>query len=248
MKFHIYRDKEQVARELARWISELAQETLEHQEYFSIALSGGETPKLLFNTLASEFKKEIDWTRMQIFWGDERMVPFDDDRNNAKMAYDLLISNVDILPSNVHLMRTNLEPVFSAQQYEKVLRTYFSHASRSFDLILLGMGNDGHTLSLFPNSPVLHEAATQNWVSAVYNKDQQMYRLTLMPSIVNRASHIAFMLNGYEKSKILKKVIEGNYNPSLLPAQLIQPTEGELHWFLDTDAARELKHANTSAV
>ena len=239
MNFHIYKNKEELSDRLALWISDLINSTLQNQEFFTLVLSGGETPKNLFKKLASDYKEKIDWKRVHLFWGDERAVPFNDDRNNAKMAYDILIDHLEIPPSQIHIMRTDIEPLFAANEYEKTLRHFFENTINSFDLVLLGMGDDGHTLSLFPNSSILIEDH-ENWVRAIYNEAQKMYRITLMPVIVNRASHIAFMVDGQKKSTVLKKVIEGPFNPLLLPAQIIEPKNGELNWFLDEDAAREL--------
>ncbi len=240
MKFHIYKNKEQLAEELALWICDLIKFTLQTQEYFTLVLSGGETPKILFEKLASpEFKEKINWKRIQIFWGDERCVPFRDERNNAKMAYELLIDRVDIPHTQVHVMRTDIEPSFAAKEYEKMLHHLFDNTYNSFDLILLGMGDDGHTLSLFPNSPLISDE-NKSWVNEVYNEDQKMYRITLMPSIVNRSSNIVFLIDGRKKSAVLKKVIEGKYMPSELPAQVIKPVTGELNWFLDEDVAKDL--------
>jgi 6-phosphogluconolactonase len=240
MKLHIYKNKEILAEELALWITDLINSTLQNQEFFTLALSGGETPKALYRKLASpEFKENIDWKRIHIFWGDERVVPFDDERNNAKMAFELLIDHTDIPAGQVHVMRTDIEPVFAAMAYEKILHNYFDNTSRSFDLVLLGIGDDGHTLSIFPGSP-LFEKEKQDWVNAVYNEAQQMYRITLTPAIVNRASYIAFMVEGAAKENVLKEIIEGKYAPSTLPAQLIKPESGELHWFLDEQAAEKL--------
>ena len=118
----------------------------------------------------------------------------------------------------------------------------FRSTEKSFDLVLLGMGDDGHTLSLFPDS-ALFDNENKNWVNAVYNEQQQMYRITLMPVIVNRASHIAFMINGDKKAEVLKQVIEGEYNPTHFPAQIIKPINGELYWFLDEAAAKDLSNA-----
>jgi 6-phosphogluconolactonase len=242
MKLHIYKNKEDLADELALWICNIVQSTLQNQEFFTLALSGGETPKILYEKLASPgFKEKIDWKRVHIFWGDERAVPFNDDRNNAKMAYDLLIDHIDIPVAQIHVMRTEIEPVFAAQAYEKMLHTYFDNTVKSFDLVLLGIGDDGHTLSIFPGSPLLDEKE-QKWVNAVYNEEQQMYRITLTPVIVNRASNIAFMVSDPNKAKILKEVIEGEYRPSTLPAQLIKPENGELHWFIDKGTAKELSN------
>lgn len=240
MKFHTYKNKEELSNELALWLCDLINTTLQNQEFFTLVLSGGETPKSLFKKLASaDFKEKINWQKIQLFWGDERVVPFNDERNNAKMAYDLLIDNVDIPASQVHVIRTDIEPVFAAKEYEKVLHHFFDNTDKSFDLVLLGMGDDGHTLSLFPNSPLINGEG-ENWVNAVYNQEQEMFRITLMPLIVNRASQIVFMIEGKEKAGILHKVIEEEYSPVRLPAQLIKPVSGELHWFLDEDAAQDL--------
>lgn len=244
MKFHIYKNKEQLGEKLAEWICDLIRTTLKNQEYFSLVLSGGETPKILFKYLSSaEYKGTIDWKRVQLFWGDERVVPFEDERNNAKMASELLIDKIDIPLGQVHIMRTDIEPVFAAKEYEKILHHSFDNTQKSFDLVLLGIGDDGHTLSLFPETSLLEEK-NDNWVRDVYNKAQQMYRITLMPIIVNRSANIAFMVNGIKKAKVLEQVIEGVYNPTLLPAQIIRPRVGELHWFLDEDAASELKKSS----
>lgn len=242
MELYIYKNKVELSNELALWICDLINSTLQNQEFFTLVLSGGETPKNLFKKLASDgFKEKTDWNRVHLFWGDERVVPFNDERNNAKMAYEILIDHLGIELSQVHIMRTDIEPVFAAIEYEKILHTYFDNRTKSFDLVLLGMGDDGHTLSLFPNSALINEE-NKNWVNAVYNDAQKMYRITLMPVIINRASYIAFMVDGQKKSGILKKVIEGPYNPVALPSQIIEPVNGELHWFLDEDAAKDLSN------
>ena len=176
---------------------------------------------------------------MHIFWGDERVVPFADERNNAKMAYENLLSKVDIPKANIHIMQTDIDPVTAAKEYEKILHSYFDNSDKSFDLVLLGMGKDGHTLSLFPSSPLLHEQ--QHWVNSVYVEDQKMYRITLMPSIVNKASAIIFLVTGAEKAKALHDVLEKSFGLKKYPAQLINPSNGELHWFVDEDAAKYLK-------
>jgi 6-phosphogluconolactonase len=241
MELHIYKNKEELADELALWICDTIQSTLQDQEFFTLVLSGGETPQLLYKKLATPaFKEKINWKRVYIFWGDERAVPFNDERNNAKMTFDLLIDHIDIPAAQVHVMRTDIEPVFAAIEYEKILHTYFDNTIKSFDLVLLGIGNDGHTLSIFPGSPLL-EGQEQNWVNAVYNGEQQMYRITLTPVIVNRASHVAFMVQGSNKAKILKEVIEEEPIPAF-PAQLIKPKNGELHWFLDKESAKNLSN------
>ncbi len=240
MSLNIYDSKEKLSRGLASWMCDLIASTLEKQEFFTLALSGGDTPQALYKTLASEeYNKKINWKRIHIFWGDERAVPFDDDRNNAKMAFQNLLSHVDIPLAQVHKIRVDIEPLFAAKDYQKVLETYFENTKKSFDLILLGIGDDGHTLSIFPGSPIIDDTA--HWVNAVLNEKQKMYRITLMPSIVNKASHIAFMVTGENKSEILYRILEGKYEPDILPAQMIKPENGELYWFLDKKSAGKLR-------
>lgn len=242
MKLHIFDDKETMSEQLASWIERLVQDTLKKQDLFTLVLSGGGTPKLLFQKLASDkFKNKINWKRIHVFWGDERVVPFEDDRNNARMAYDILINHIDIPPEQVHIMRTDIEPELAAEKYEKILHQYFDNTPNSFDLVLLGMGDDGHTLSLFPGSPIIEEH--EHWVNSVYNEQQKMYRVTLMPVIVNKASNIAFMVDGAKKANVLQQVIEGPYTPRELPAQIIKPVKGQLSWFLDKAAAKELNQS-----
>ena len=239
MNLHIFDNKEILSDKLAEWMCDLIAGTLEKQEFFSLVLSGGETPKSLYKKLASdEFKNKINWKRVHIFWGDERSVPFDDDRNNAKMAFDILLNQVDIPASQIHIMRTDIQPNFAVDGYRKLLHTFFDSTNHSFDLVLLGMGDDGHTLSLFPGSPIIKEHS--NWVNSVFNEQQEMYRITLMPLIVNKSYRIAFIVEGENKAHVLQQVLEGERAPEKLPAQSIVPIEGELHWFLDKAAAMDL--------
>jgi len=238
MKLHIFDNREIMGDKLAEFICDLVSETLKNQQFFTMVLSGGGTPKILYEKLASEkYSSKIDWKRVHIFWGDERVVPFKDERNNAKMAYDYLLKHLDIPPSQIHIMRTDIEPNFAVAEYRKKLHTFFDSTDHSFDLVLLGMGDDGHTLSLFPHSLIFNE---HHWVNTVYNEQQQMYRITLMPVIVNKATNIVFMVEGEKKSAVLEKVLEGEYKPAEYPAQLISPQSGQLHWFLDKAAANNL--------
>lgn len=238
MQIHIYKNSGELINELAEWITDFISKKLQTQDRFTIALSGGETPKALYKLLATDaYRNKIDWSKMHIFWGDERVVPFADERNNARMAYENLLSKVDVPKANIYIMQTDINQVIAAGEYEKILHSYFDNADKSFDLVLLGMGKDGHTLSLFPSSPLLHEQ--QHWVNSVYVEDQKMYRITLMPSIVNKASAIIFLVTGNEKAKALKSVLQDT--PDMYPSQLIQPVNGQLHWFLDENAATGLE-------
>ena len=239
MKLHIFKNPEALSENLAEWICNLVEETLKEQQSFSLVLSGGGTPKILYQKLASEkYKSRIDWHRVRIFWGDERVVPFTDERNNAKVAFDLLLNHVNVPASQIHIMRTDIEPNFAVAEYRKMLHTYFDSTHHSFDLVLLGMGEDGHTLSLFPGSQIIED--NFHWVNSVFNEQQEMYRITLMPVLVNKARKIVFMVDGEKKAGVLEKVLEGEEETSKFPAQIIKPETGELHWFLDEPAAKNL--------
>jgi 6-phosphogluconolactonase len=239
MQLHIHKNVDELSEELAKWIVALIDQTLQSKDCFTIALSGGNTPRSLYEKLAKgPYIKKIPWKKMHFFWGDERAVPFSDERNNAKMAFDTLLNKVDVPAENIHVMRTDIPLQESVEAYEAVLRRYFENSETSFDLVLLGMGADGHTLSLFPGSPVLNDE--HDWVIAVYADDQKMYRITLMPAIVNRAAVIAFLVSGVDKSKTLHEVLKGKYLPDTYPSQLIHPLNKQLHWFIDEAAAGDL--------
>ena len=233
MQLHVYKNADEACHALAQWITALIGTTLEVKEKFTCALSGGETPRKLYHILASSpYKEKINWDRIHVFWGDERVVPFDDERNNAKMAYDAFLGKVKIPSGQVHKMWTDIPPEESAKQYEKILHNYFDDKPTTFDLTLLGMGEDGHTLSLFPGTEILNDHSS--WVNAVHSKERGD-RITLMPDVVNRSAAVVFLVTGENKAAVLKQVLAAG---SLkYPAQLIQPLNGELHFFMD-DAAK----------
>jgi 6-phosphogluconolactonase len=242
MNIEVYKDADELSRQLAEWITSLIEETLTRKEQFSLVLSGGNTPKKLNLVLAgSPYNERIDWKKIQVFWGDERAVPLEDERNNARMAFDTLLNKVNIPKEQIYIMDTSLSPDAAAMQYEEILNEYFGTdilPAQTFDLVLLGMGDDGHTLSLFPGTPVIHEE--KSWAVGFYLQAQDMYRITLTKNIVNRADHIVFMISGKDKAHALYEVLEGERNPDLYPSQLIIPTQGELHFFTDQAAASGL--------
>lgn len=252
MQLHIANNTTELSTQAAGFIVEHINATLQKQSKFTIALSGGSTPKALHQLLASDaYKNRINWSRVHVFWGDERFVPFSDERNNAKMAFDTLLNKVPVLKEHIHVMQTeNITPEESAQTYEKILHDYFPlvHTHHddnvpdntphfTFDLIILGMGDDGHTLSLFPGKPVIHEV--DKWATAFYLDEQAMYRVTLTHPVANHSACVMFLVAGAGKAKALKEVLEGKYNPNVYPSQIIKP-KGELHWFLDEAAASGL--------
>ncbi|HEY9261316.1 6-phosphogluconolactonase [Chitinophaga sp.] len=236
MELHIAKDPAQLSENVAAWISNYILEVLQTQERFTFVLSGGNTPKQLYSLLAkAPYNMVIPWERIHFFWGDERDVPFDDERNNARMAYLELLNKVGVNPENIHVMRTDIGPEASAAEYEKTLKSYFGKEDTTFDLVLLGMGDDGHTLSLFPGTPVVQEQKA--WVKAFFLEAQNMYRITLTAPVVNKAACVLFLTTGANKAITLKNVIEGTFDADKFPSQLIRPEEGELHWFVDEAAA-----------
>ncbi|MEJ7736158.1 MAG: 6-phosphogluconolactonase [Chitinophagaceae bacterium] len=242
MPLHIFEDTDTLSYAVADWMVDYIASTLEKKGRFTLALSGGSTPRKLHGVLKDPvYAKKIDWPNVHIFWGDERAVPFGDERNNAKMAYDTLLNYVPVLSHHIHIMRTDIPPDSAAMEYDKLLHRYFDLTQTSFDLVLLGMGEDGHTLSLFPGSGIIHEK--QDWVKSFFLETQDMYRISLTTPIVNRSAAVAFLVAGQDKAGTLKQVLEGDFRPENYPSQLIRPENGELHWFADQAAASELDGA-----
>jgi 6-phosphogluconolactonase len=240
MELHIAKDPAQLSENLAAWTCNYILETLQEKELFTFVLSGGSTPKLLYTLLAKEpYAQMIPWNKIHFFWGDERAVPYSDDRNNGRMACEVLLEKVGVPKENIHLMRTDIAPEASAGEYELLLQQYFKRTGVTFDYVLLGMGDDGHTLSLFPGTEIVHEKKA--WAKAFYLPAQEMYRITLTAPVVNQAARIVFLATGNAKALTLQGVIEGAYNPDTYPSQVIKPVTGELHWFVDEAAAAALQ-------
>lgn len=239
MQLHVAKDADSLSQELAEWITADIGKVLRTKDRYTLVLSGGSTPKNLYELLASPvYSDRINWKKIHIFFGDERYVPFEDERNNGKMAYDTLLHHVPVPEDQIHYMNTSVKPDQSAREYDKTLQQYFAGRSASFDLVLLGMGDDGHTLSLFPGTEVVHEKNV--WVKAFYVAKLDMFRITLTAPIVNRAKAVIFLATGEKKAATLKAVIEGQYKPDTYPAQVIKPVDGELLWFTDQTASKLL--------
>jgi len=195
----------------------------------TVALSGGSTPKILYQLLADQFQAQVPWSKTQFFWSDERHVPPDHPESNFRMAHEALLSRVPVPESNVHRVHSeNPSAQEAADEYEKVIVP-------RLDLILLGLGADGHTASIFPGSDVLHE--TKRLVAAPWVEKLNTYRITMTLPLLNNGGSILFLVSGAEKAQIVKEVLEG---PKKYPAQFVQPTNGELIWMLDRDAAAGL--------
>lgn len=236
MNLHQFKDLDTISRSLADWLIVDIKKTLNEKKSYSFVLSGGSTPKKLYELLAAIPRRdEIEWGKIHFFIGDERYVPFKDDRHNGKMMYETLLNHVPALKDNIHLMDTSLAPEASAKAYEKMLHNFFDQSPVTFDLVLLGMGDDGHTLSLFPGTEVVHER--EKWVAAPFVKAQDMYRITLTQPVVSKAKSIVFLAAGEKKAATLKEVLQGDYQPDKYPSQLINTTNNNVHWFVDDAAA-----------
>ena len=225
-----------VAREAAERIVELSEAAIEMGGRFSIALSGGSTPKLLHQLLSSpQYQSQVDWPNVDVFFGDERCVPPDHTDSNYRMARETLLSKVPIPGDNVYRMRgEHPEPNEAAKEYGETLKEKFGNDG-GLDLILLGMGPDGHTASLFPQTKALAE--TKHRCMANFVPKLDAWRLTMSAPFINRARNVIFLVTGAEKAPVLAEVLEGPREPQRLPAQLIQPATGKVTWLLDAAAA-----------
>ena len=233
-------DPQELARTAAQRFTEVAQEAVESRGRFSVALSGGSTPSALYRLLArSPYHQEIPWGGVHLFWGDERCVPPSDPGSNFRLADETLISHVPIPAENIHRVHGELEPGDAARVYEMTLHDYFCGPMPRLDLVLLGLGRDGHTASLFPGSVALEE--TDRLAAAVEASYQgrPAHRVTLTLRAINTARHVFFLVKGRDKAEIARKVLQGP--DTGLPAQRARPTAGKLTWLLDAAAASHLE-------
>ncbi|MCA1815135.1 MAG: 6-phosphogluconolactonase [Acidobacteria bacterium] len=237
----VFDDAAAVSRAAAGRFVASADASIRQSGRFSVALSGGSTPRAIYELLASaEFAPRVEWSKVHAFFGDERCVPPDDEASNYRMARESLLSHVPIPTQNVHRMIGEGDAVANARLYEDDLRSFFGgDALPRFDLVMLGLGEDGHTASLFPGSPALEERRA--W--AVANRVEKLgaYRLTLTAPAINAAAAVMFVAAGAGKAERLRDVLEGGRDPSRLPAQLIRPGVGTLEWFVDRAAAAKLE-------
>jgi len=213
---------------------------------FTAALAGGSTPKAFYGLLGSRrgapFRARVPWGTTHFFWGDERHVPPDHPDSNYRMANEAMLSRVPVAPQNVHRIQAeNPDAALAADEYTEELRRFFRLGAGQFprfDLILLGMGPDGHTASLFPGTDAVQEQkklVTAPWVEAF-----RTYRITLTPPVLNNAASVIFLVSGKEKAETLREVLQGEFQPYRFPAQIIRPTNGRLLWLVDRAAARLL--------
>lgn len=234
-RLHISPNKTVLIHATAEMIVTTISEAVHARGTCAIALSGGSTPREVYAMFAQEnFRGRIDWPRVHWFWGDERMVPPEHEESNYRMTHEALLAHVPAPARNVHRIKGELSPQLAAQEYRNALALFFKQ-EKAFDLILLGLGEDGHTASLFPETTVLHETTLD--VTEVFVPKFGKWRVTLTLPMINRGRKVAFLVAGKSKAEIVAGVL-GLPQPEMKwPASLIQPNAGELLWLLDSEAA-----------
>ncbi len=244
-EIQIVENGEAVSRAAAEMMVNLALKELKSKEPFTVALSGGSTPKNMFAVLANDaaLREQMPWDSVHFFWGDERHVPPDHADSNYRMTNEVMLSRVPVPPENIHRIRAeNPDAGKAAEDYEQELRGFFKLETEqlpAFDCVFLGMGPDGHTASLFPGTKALHERkrlVVSNWVDKF-----QSFRITLTAPVLNNADLVIFLVSGEEKAEPLRVVLEGQKQTDRFPSQLIEPTHGKLLWLVDRAAARKLR-------
>lgn len=240
MQFHIYNDPSEVNRALADFFVEVCNKAIAAKGYANVVLSGGNSPKQLHQLLASEYKDKVKWERISFFFGDERYVPFDSPDNNGAMAKRTLFDPLNIDETQVHYINTALPPVEAAKDYSADIVSHFLNKPLQFDFILLGLGDNVHTASLFPNTTVLEDKIAA--VKSVFVEEIDAMRITMTAPLINKAETIAFLVYGKGKAEAVHHAIKGENNYHLYPAQLIIPVNGEVHWFMDEPAAAQVKN------
>jgi 6-phosphogluconolactonase len=245
-QLRVFEDADELIRAATEQIASLAIESVTQHGRFCVALAGGETPQTMYRLLAQPpHRTRLSWSQTLFFWGDERCVPPDHPESNYRQAQLALLDQINVPPENVHRIRGELEPIAAAQDYAEQLQ----QASLPddglewprFDLVLLGLGVDGHTASLFPGS--IAPGETQSPVIAVtaHYQDRPAYRVTLTPLVFNAARNVFFLVTGVSKAEALGGTLQGKRDPERWPAQRIQPTKGNVTWLVDQAAASQLK-------
>ena len=236
MKLNISETKLEVARSFAKYLQGLTAKNSE----VHIALSGGSTPKVVFDELAADFHDSIDWTRMHLYWGDERCVPPNDNESNYKMTVDHLLSKIDVPKENIHRIYGENIPKEEAIRYSEVLKSRLPlfDGTPQFDLIILGMGDDGHTASIFPYN--IHLWDSGNVCEVAVHPDSGQKRITITGKVINNAKNVVFLVTGESKADKVREIVGKKGNFDTYPASLVAPKSGNLDWFLDGAAAREL--------
>ncbi len=233
MKTKIYKDKQEVAQQFAAYFANMVKE----KEQVHVALSGGSTPKVVFDLLAADYGDEIDWNKIHFYWGDERCVPPEDEESNYRMTVEHLFSKIAVPEDNIHRIMGEAEPIGEAMRYANLLEINLRRIAGipQFDLVLLGMGDDGHTASIFPHEIDLWEAK-DHCVVATHPESGQK-RVSINGKVINMAKTVSFLVTGQSKAEKVKAVIEKTQGYQQYPAALVEPITRKLVWFLDEEAA-----------
>lgn len=248
---HVLADGVELARTAAEKFAARTAEAVRAHGLATVLLAGGSTPRMLYALLAGDgdpsFRARVPWDRIHFFWGDERHVPPDHADSNYRMTHEALLSRVPAPPAHVHRVRAESPDAgAAADEYEREIRDFFTSrrlmagAFPRFDLVLLGMGPDGHTASLFPGTAVVHEK--DRMVAAPWVPKLRAHRITLTPPVLNSATAVVFLVSGEEKAEALREVLEGDRRPDRYPSQMIRPEQGELVWLVERTAARLLRY------
>jgi 6-phosphogluconolactonase len=240
MDLHILSTPDDVLTALAEYFVDRAAQAIERRGRFAVALSGGSSPQKLYELLASPaYRERVQWEQTYFFFGDERNVPQTSPDSNYLMAKKALLDPLGVRPSQVFAVDTELKPAEAAAQYCVDIEEFFEEKKAKFDLVLLGLGDNAHTASLFPHTPVLHDKKVG--VKEVWLPEQQVFRITLTAPLINQARAVAFLVYGAGKAEAVHQILEEDRDIEQYPAQLIEPSSGELAWFLDEAAAKDLQ-------
>lgn len=241
VKLNILKSPDDVIVNLAHLFVTLAEQAIANTGRFSVALSGGRSPKQLYELLASDaFKNKVDWANVYFFFGDERYVPHTDKDSNYLMAKLALFDPMEIDSDNIFAVDTSKSPEEAAEAYTESINQFFGDEAPAFDWILLGLGDNSHTASLFPHTTVLHDETVS--VKSVYVEEVKAMRITFTAPLINEAHHIAFLVYGAGKAEAVRHILEDARDIDNYPAQLIAPTHGDVIWYLDEAAAANIKH------
>ncbi len=239
-KIEVLPDLEALSIRAASIFVSASRNSIATKRRFAVAISGGSTPRRLYALLGSDaYRREVDWQGVHFFWADERCVPKDDEASNFRMAFDALLSKIGLPQKNIHRIKGEEAPEKAARDYEEEIRSFFGGSERpGFDLIILGMGEDGHTASLFPGSKSLEEAV--RLAIPVYLEESRKNRITLTLPVLNNADEILFLVAGPSKAVVLPEVLGGGEKKKGFPAGMIRPARGNMTWLIDQEAAGKL--------
>lgn len=239
-EIRVFKDLERLSHAAANLFVEQAAESIAARDRCLVALNGGSTPTRLFEILATRFRERVEWHKVHVFWGDERCVPPDEAGSSYGQARHALLQHVPIPEENIHRIRGEASPEEAAEEYARTLKQFATPPLDwlRFDLVYLGMGEDGHTASLFPGSPI--DVTEPTLPVTAHYQDRPANRVTLTPVVFNEARMVVFMATGEKKAQTFAEVLSGRYNPELYPAQRIEPRDGTLTWLVDAEAASRL--------